>query len=96
MPANAALWAYVIVTPEDNKRTVFNNGKLHGSISCKPLGGHTEPISIDIDNVQWKNAQKKEKKNIISDKMNKTIPNEIPKRTLKVWCPWYVDSTITS
>jgi len=34
-----------------------------------------------------KNAQKKEKKNIISDKMNKTIPNEIPKRTLKVWCP---------
>jgi hypothetical protein len=52
MPANAALWAYVIVTPEDNKRTVFNNGKLHGSISCKPLGGHTEPISTDIDNVQ--------------------------------------------
>jgi hypothetical protein len=36
----------VIVTPDDNKITVFNNGKPQGSKGSMPTGGQTQPTLI--------------------------------------------------
>jgi len=73
-----ALWAQVNVTPEDNKITVFHKGRPQGSKVEMPSGGHIHPIPTDGDSVQWKKAQKKLKKNITSEAINKAIPNLIP------------------
>jgi hypothetical protein len=51
------------------------------------FGGHCAPISIVGDNLLWKNAQKKEEKNKISDKINNNIPHFIPIETFFVWIP---------
>ena len=61
-----------------------------------PLGGHLIPISTDGDKLEWKKAQKKERKKKISDVINRIIPHRIPKATLKEWCPWNVLSRMTS
>jgi hypothetical protein len=95
-PLKIPLCAQVIVTPDDNKITVFHNGNPQGSNDRIPLGGHIDPMAIEGDKLQWKNAQKKLKKNIISDTMNKHIPNLIPCRTLYVWWPSNVASTTIS
>jgi hypothetical protein len=42
---NIALCAHVIVTPEDNKIIVFNNGKPQGSKVSILIGGQIPPIS---------------------------------------------------
>jgi hypothetical protein len=39
---------------------------------------HTQPISILGDKLEAKKAQKKEKKNITSDTINKIIPKRNP------------------
>jgi hypothetical protein len=39
-----------------------------------PFGGHIEPISITVANAAEKKAQKKAKKNIISETINSNIP----------------------
>ena len=75
---------------------VFHNGSPQGSNVEIPSGGHEQPIPIEGDNVQWKKAQKKLKKNIISEAINKAIPNFNPSWTLKVWWPSNVDSITTS
>ena len=49
------------------------------------LGGHTPPINIDGAKLLWKNAQKNEKKNIISDKINKITLKVNPRCTALVW-----------
>ena len=54
------------------------------------------PISILGERDIWKNVQKKEKINKISDTINKIIPNRINIVTLIVWNPWKVLSRITS
>lgn len=95
-PAKIARCTQVTVTPEDNKITVFHKGKPHGSNAEIPWGGQTHPIPIDGDNVQWKKAQKKLKKNITSEAINKAIPSLTPSWTLNVWWPSNVDSVITS
>jgi hypothetical protein len=46
-PLKIALCAQVIVTPDDNKIIVFNSGKPQGSNGIMPLGGQTQPTSID-------------------------------------------------
>jgi len=75
---------------------VFNNGTCHGLIAVIPLGGHTQPISIVGFKLEWKKAQKKAKKNIISDTINKIIPIFKPFLTYELWCPSKVASRITS
>lgn len=95
-PAKIALCAQVTVTPEDNKITVFHKGKPHGSNAEIPCGGQIHPIPIDGDSVQWKNAQKKLKKNITSEAINNAMPNLIPSCTLNVWLPSNVDSVTIS
>jgi hypothetical protein len=66
--------AYVTVTPEHNSNNVFNNGTSIGLKTSIPFGGQIEPISITGANAAAKNAQKKAKKNIISETINKSIP----------------------
>ena len=61
-----------------------------------PSGGQLQPIPTDGDNEQWKNAQKRLKKNITSDIINKYIPNLIPDWTFLVWNPSKELSTIIS
>ena len=93
-PLNKALCAQVRLTPEDINKMVFKNGKPQGFMGSIPNGGHIPPIQIDGDNALWKNAQKKEKENIISDTINSFIPNFKPFLTWKVWL--FLDSIIIS
>jgi len=44
-------------------------------------------MAIEGDKLTWKKAQKKAKKNIISETMKKIIPYFKPLRTEIVWCP---------
>jgi hypothetical protein len=53
---------------------VFSKGTSNGLKTSIPLGGQTEPISITGAKAAAKKAQKKAKKNIISDTMNNIIP----------------------
>jgi hypothetical protein len=61
-----------------------------------PTGGHIDPISIVGAKLEWKKAQKKEKKNIISEIINKIIPIFNPICTVFVCFPKYKDSFTTS
>lgn len=45
------------------------------------MGGHINPTSLIGERLLWKKAQKKEKKNRISDTINKIIPHRIPRIT---------------
>ena len=57
---------------------VFNKGTSHGLKVSIPNGGQIPPISIAGDVLEWKNAQKKAKKNIISDTIKSAIPHRKP------------------
>lgn len=81
-------WAHVTVTPEANRMIVFSRGTWMGLKGLIPVGGHCSPISIVGARLEWKNAQKKEKKNKTSDVMNRIIPHRIPFATIWVWRPW--------
>ena len=85
---NKARCASVIVTPEDNKRIVLTRGKPQTSKDWMLLGGQMPPIAIEGDRLTWKKAQKKAKKNIISETIKRTIPKRNPWRTTSVWNPW--------
>lgn len=86
-PIIKALCAQVILTPDDSKITVFNNGSPHGFNTSIPSGGQIHPIAIDGANEQWKKAQKKAKKNIISETINSIMPKRNPCWTFAVWLP---------
>ena len=95
-PWTIAKCAHVTVTPDDNRIIVFNNGSIHGFIGRIPNGGQTQPIQIVGDTLEWKKAQKKPKKNIISETMNKTNPIRRPRCTAVVWQPSNVASRTIS
>ena len=78
------------------KINVINKGTSHGLNVSIPKGGHTPPISIAGDKLEWKNAQKKAKKNITSDTIKRTIPIRNPYSTDFVWFPSNVLSLTTS
>ena len=65
----------VTVAPEANKIAVFNKGIWKGLKGRIPVGGQQFPISIVGDNLLWKKAQKKEKKNRTSDTINNLYYN---------------------
>lgn len=90
------LCAQVIEIPEDNKIIVLSIGILIGLNGLIPEGGHCIPISMEGDKLQWKKAQKNDRKNITSDMINKIIPHFILLITFFVCNPWNVDSRITS
>jgi hypothetical protein len=47
-----------------------------------PVGGHVDPNSIVGDSLVWKNAQKNETKNKISDTINRIILHRRPFATV--------------
>jgi hypothetical protein len=53
---------------------VFNKGTSIGLKTSIPLGGQMDPISITGARAAAKKAQKKAKKNIISETINNIIP----------------------
>tara|TARA_B110000046_G_scaffold48625_1_gene53867 strand:+ start:1102 stop:1263 length:162 start_codon:yes stop_codon:yes gene_type:complete len=53
---------------------VFNNGISIGLKTSIPFGGQIDPISITGARAAAKKAQKKAKKNITSDTINRIIP----------------------
>ena len=57
---------------------MFNKGTPQGLKGFMLTGGHTEPISIVGDKLEWKNAQKKAKKNITSETIKRIIPCRKP------------------
>ena len=74
LPAVIAWCAQVIVAPEQSNIKVFTRGISKGLKASIPFGGQTFPISIVGAMLAAKKAQKKAKKNITSDTINKIIP----------------------
>jgi hypothetical protein len=70
--------AYVIVTPDDNNKIVFNNGNSKGFTACIPNGGHWAPNSTLGEIALWKNAQNIAKKKKTSETMNNPTPKFNP------------------
>lgn len=64
----------MIVAPEQSNIRVFSRGTSNGLNTSIPLGGHIDPISMVGAKLAAKNAQKKAKKNITSEAINKSIP----------------------
>jgi len=63
----------VIVYPLRIRSIVFNRGIPNGLIIKTPFGGHVLKKSIQIHKLECSSDQKILKKNIISDKIKKTI-----------------------
>ena len=61
-PWISAWWDHVTNAPLDNNKKVFNSGIANGSKAVIPWGGHTPPISIAGDKLEWKKAQNTLKK----------------------------------
>jgi len=56
-------------------------------MACIPRGGHIKPNSKLGESLLWKKVQKNEKKNRISEVINKIIPQRRPFITRLVWFP---------
>ena len=95
-PAVIAWWENVIVAPEQSKISVLSNGIALGSKTSIPLGGQMFPISIVGARLAAKKAQKKAKKNITSETMNRITPYRRPSWTIFVWQPSKVASLTMS
>lgn len=78
-------WHQVTLTPEANKITVFKRGTWKGLNGNKPQGGQEDPISTVGLNLEWKKAQKNDKKKKISLTINNNIPNINPLNTILEW-----------
>lgn len=66
---------------------MFNSGTWIGLKAEIPAGGQARPISITGAKLLWKKAQKKEKKNMTSEIINKIIPKRSPFVIIEVWRP---------
>lgn len=71
--------------PLVNNTKVFKRGTPIGSKGMTPTGGHSNPKSELGFNLNEKNPQKNEKKNITSDKINNINPFFNPFDTNCVW-----------
>ena len=60
--------------PDNSKIRVLKNGISQGLNTLIPFGGQIEPISTVGARLLWKKAQKKAKKNKISDTINNKTP----------------------
>jgi len=61
--------------PDVSRIVVFSKGIDIGLNGVMFNGGQLAPISIDGDSLEWKNAQKKDIKNITSEVMNRIMPH---------------------
>ena len=66
-----------MVTPEVNKTVVLRRGITNGLKGITPKGGQEAPRSGVGLRLEWKKAQKKEKKNMTSEAIKSTIPQRI-------------------
>jgi len=96
LPSRRLWWDQVREAPEDRRMAVFSKGTPQGCIGLIPVGGHVIPISGVGESALWKKAQKNEKKNIISDMINKMKPIFSPWVTIEVCMPKKVASRIIS
>jgi len=67
-----------MVNPDVIRIIVFRRGILKGSKISILVGGHVNPNSIVGDKLEWKNLQKNDMKNRISDEINSIIPHFNP------------------
>jgi hypothetical protein len=86
---------HVIEIPDEIRISVFSRGIFKGLNGLIYFGGQICPNSTFGDTLLWKNAQKKEKKNMISDVINNTIPIFNLFITIFLCSPWFVDSPDT-
>ena len=82
-----AIWAHVMVAPDERRMVVFSIGTSNGLMASIPTGGQTLPTSTLGLKEAWKKAQKKAKKKKTSEQMNSTIPIRMPLSTLRVCLP---------
>ncbi len=61
-----------------------------------PVGGQQQPNSGVGARLLWKKAQKKAKKNITSETINRIIPHRSPLVTYDVWWPKNAPSRMMS
>jgi len=88
--------AQVTVAPELKRKNVLVKGIPEVWIVWIASGGQTPPKLKTGDRLEWKKAQKKAKKNMISETINKIIPNLKPRCTEIVCCSSNVASLIMS
>lgn len=81
LPSRKLWWDQVREAPEDRRIAVLSSGTPHGWMGVMPVGGQVIPISAVGDKALWKNAQKNEKKNMISERMNRIKPILSPRTT---------------
>jgi len=82
-----AMWAQVMVAPDERRMVVFSIGTPKGLMASIPTGGQTLPTSTLGLKEAWKKAQKKAKKKNTSEQIKSTIPSRIPLSTLRVCLP---------
>jgi hypothetical protein len=63
-----------MLTPEDNNIRVLRNGSSKGFKTSIPLGGQTQPMETAGERLEWKKAQKKPTKNMISETIKRITP----------------------
>lgn len=80
-PLIKAWWDQVTLIPDERRTNVFNNGTWKGLNGEIPVGGQVFPTKTSGDSLEWKKAQKKDKKKNTSDTINKTIPQRKPTST---------------
>jgi len=66
---------------------VLRRGIAKGFKGYTPVGGQAHPNSGVGARLLWKKAQKKAKKNRISEVMNRIMPQRNPFDTKEVWKP---------
>jgi len=70
-----------MVTPDARSTAVFRRGTANGLRGWMPVGGQEHPSSGVGARLLWKKAQKKARKNITSDTINRIIPHRRPEMT---------------
>ena len=94
--SNKAWCAQVTLTPEARRIAVLSKGVLKGLKTATPLGGQDIPRSLVGDNLLWKKAQKKLKKNNTSEVIKRIMPHRKPVTTFRVCRPCSPPSRLTS
>jgi len=89
-------WLMVTITPDAKRAVVLRSGTWKGLIVIILIGGQIVPTSKLGERLLWKKAQKKEKKNKISEIINNIMPHRRPFTTMFVWYPCSALSRDTS
>lgn len=95
-PSTSAAWDQVKVEPEIKSKTVFNKGINQGLTVRMLWGGQTAPSSGTAFKQEWKYAQKKAKKSMISETIKRIIPKRNPCWTRTLCFPSNVASRTIS